>query len=62
MLDDPRYRARWEQKRTEYIAAGISSIDDTADSDGVLIVTRDQTGGGLDASEIARIIDRVVFG
>jgi len=62
MLDDPKYRARWEKKRAEYIAAGISSIDDAADSEGVLIVTRDQAGGGLDASEIARIVDQVVLG
>jgi hypothetical protein len=42
MLDDPRYRARWEKTRAEYTAAGISSSDDAPDSEGVLIMTRDQ--------------------
>jgi hypothetical protein len=62
MLDDPGYRARWESKRAEYLESGIEPPDGAADSEGVLIETRDQPGGGLDAAEIARIIDQVVLG
>lgn len=61
MLDDPGYRARWEKKREEYLNSGIRLPDDAA-AEGVLIETRDQPGGGLDAAEIARIIDQVVLG
>jgi hypothetical protein len=60
MLDEPGYRARWENKRKEYLDSGIGLPDDAA-AEGVLIETRDQPGGGLDAAEIARIIDQVVL-
>jgi len=61
ILDDPGYRARWESKRKEYLDSGIQPSDEAPDSDGVLIETHDKTGGGLDAAEIARIIDQVVL-
>jgi hypothetical protein len=60
MLNDPGYRARWENKRKEYLDSGIRLPDD-ASAEGVLIETRDQPGGGLDAAEIARIIDQVLL-
>jgi hypothetical protein len=61
MLDDPGYRARWERKRNEYLESGIRPLERAADAEGVLIETHDQAGGGLDAAEIARIIDQVVL-
>jgi energy-coupling factor transporter ATP-binding protein EcfA2 len=62
LLGDPGYRARWERKRAEYLQAGIRLAEDAAGADEVLIETADQPRGGLDAAEIARIIDRTILG
>ena len=62
MLDDPGYRSRWERKRAEYLRAGIKPWQDGGSTSGTLIETRDEPGGGLDAANIARIIDEVVLG
>lgn len=62
LLDDPGYRARWERKRSEYLAAGILSWEDGGGPEGTLIETRDDPGGGLDAARIAKLIDDVVLG
>jgi hypothetical protein len=62
MLEDTGYRARWERKRVEYLEAGIRAHGEGGGPDGTLIETRDEPGGGLDASEIARLVDRVVLG
>lgn len=62
MLDDPGYRARWERKRAEYLAAGIKPWQDGGGDAGTLIETRDETGGGLDAAKIAKLIDEVLLG
>ncbi len=61
MLDDPNYRARWERKRAEYLEAGIRPADSASTSEITLIETRDQPGGGLDAAEIAQVIDRLLL-
>jgi hypothetical protein len=57
MLDDPSYRARWDRKRAEYVSAGIASWAEGGGSEGTLIETRNAPGGGLDAAEIAKLID-----
>ena len=44
----------------EYLESGSKPSDEVADAESVLIETRDQPGGGLDAPEIARMIDQVV--
>lgn len=62
LLDDPQYRARWERKRAEYLAAGIRPYEEGGGSEGMLIETRDDSRGGLDAGKIAKIIDDVVLG
>ena len=62
MLDDPRYRARWEGKRTEYLRCGIGSHEDGGGPEGTLVETRDEPGGGLDAAAIASVIDGVLLG
>jgi hypothetical protein len=49
LLDDPGYRARWERKRAEYLAAGIRPYEGDGGPEGTLIETRDDPGGGLDA-------------
>ncbi len=60
LLDDPRYRARWEKKRAEYIEAGISPWQDGEGEAGTLIETRDEPGGALDTRRIARLIETCV--
>jgi len=62
LLDDPSYRARWERKRAEYLAAGIRPYENGGGPGGTLIETRDNSGGGLDAGRIAQLIDEVVLG
>ena len=62
LLHDPGYRGRWERKRAEYVDAGIAPAGNRGDSDRVLIETRDDHGGGLDASELAQLIDDVILG
>ena len=57
LLDDPGYRARWEKKRAEYIAAGITPLQDGGGDVGTLIETRDDPGGALDSRSIARVIE-----
>jgi hypothetical protein len=61
MLDDPTYRARWERKRAEYVAAGIAPYGDGGGPRGTLIETRDDGGDGLDAARIALVIDEVIL-
>jgi hypothetical protein len=60
LLDDPGYRARWDRKRAEYIAARILPWQDGGGETGTLIETRDEPGGALDAEAIARVIQEVL--
>ncbi len=62
MLDDPGYKARWEQKRAEYLECGIEPHEDGGGPEGTLIETRDEPGGGLNAAAIASVIDGVILG
>ena len=50
MMTDPAYRKRWEEKKKFYEKNGIIEGKN-------LIVTYDDEKGGLDASEIQRIIE-----
>jgi hypothetical protein len=61
MLADPAYRAPWERKRGEYLAAGIAPHEKGGDAEGVMGETRDDAGWGLDAAKIARVIDEVLL-
>lgn len=60
LLDDPTYRARWEAKREQYLAAGILPWESGGGEAGTLIETRDEPGGVLDSERIARVIEEVV--
>ncbi len=60
LLDDPGYRARWEKKRSEYVAASILRWQDGGGDAGTLIETRDDPGGALDAERIAQLIEGVL--
>ena len=62
LLADPSYRSRWEQKRAEYLEAGIKPHKDGGGPYGTLIETWDQPSGGLDAAAIASVIDEVILG
>jgi hypothetical protein len=62
LLDDPQYRARWERKLAEYRKAGILPVGEGGGERGTLVETRDDPGGALDASMIARLIDSVLLG
>lgn len=56
LLDDPAYRTRWERKRKEYLQEGIAPFAPGLDVDRILIETSDDSGGGLDAQHIAKLI------
>ena len=62
MLDDPGYWARWERKRAEYLEAEIRPANEGGGSEGTLLETRDDPGGGLDAARIAKLIDETWMG
>ena len=62
MLDNHRYRDRWEGKRAEYLKCGIGPHKDGGGPEGTLIETRDEPGGSLDAAMIASVIDGVILG
>ncbi|MDO9022905.1 MAG: ATP-dependent RecD-like DNA helicase [Deltaproteobacteria bacterium] len=62
MLDDPRYARRWEAKRDEYRRAGIVLYEEGGGPSGTLLTTRDDVGGALDASRVAKLIDEVILG
>lgn len=61
MLGDPGYRARWDRKRAEYLAAGIKPWKDGGGPLGTLIETQDDPTGGLDAAKIAKLIEDVIL-
>lgn len=62
LLGDPGYARRWEAKLLEYAAAGIVPYEEGGGPAGVLIRTRDEEGGALDAGRIAEIVDDVILG
>lgn len=61
LLEDPEYRARWARKRAEYIDAGILPYQQGGGPLGTLIETCERPGTGLDAAEIAQLIDRLML-
>jgi hypothetical protein len=62
LLDDPRYRARWDRRKEEYRHAGILPWEEGGGEEGTLIETRDDPGGALDAGKIRRLIDEALLG
>jgi hypothetical protein len=61
LLGDPGYHSRWKKKRNEYIAAWIKPHEEGGGSGGILIETHDDSKGGLDAGQIAKIIKEVIL-
>ena len=62
MLNDPGYKDRWDRKRAEYLECEIKPHEEGGGLEGMLIETRDDQGGGLDAAVIASMIDGVILG
>lgn len=60
MLGDPGYRSRWERKRKQYLDSGICPWKEGGGPNGTLIETWDDPSGGLNAKEIAQLIDQVL--
>jgi hypothetical protein len=60
LLHSPDYAARWEKKLVAYKAAGIVPYQEGGGSVGTLVITRDNSEGGIDAKAIADLITRVV--
>jgi energy-coupling factor transporter ATP-binding protein EcfA2 len=67
LLHNPDYASRWRRKLAAYRAAGIIPHDETTDIGdgqrrGILICTRDDSQGGIDAQAIANVIKEVLQG
>jgi hypothetical protein len=61
MLDNAVYRRRWEAKLEGYRALGILPYEENKDAEKVLITTRDDERGGIDADLIVRIIKDIIL-
>jgi hypothetical protein len=59
LLHNPDYKARWERKRTAYRESGIVTRDEGEGENGTLIITRDDSAGGINSQEIADLISEV---
>jgi len=62
LLHNPEYRERWERKLAVYKGAGIVPWEDGGGERGVLVVTRDDEHGGIDARAISELIEEVLGG
>lgn len=62
LLHDPAYRDRWEAKQRWYLANDILPYDEGGGNRGTLIVTCDQTNGGISSQQIDSIIKKVILG
>lgn len=62
MLDKPGYAERWARKLVAYRASGVLPVEEGHGPQGTLITTRDDPGGALDSTKIAKVIDEVIRG
>lgn len=62
LLGDRAYTRRWEAKLKQYADAGIRPHENGGGPAGILIRTRDEEGGALDARRIETLIDEVILG
>jgi len=60
MMYDPRYRDRWERKKSWYYENGILPWEEGGGENGQLIVTQDDEKGGISSKSIDDLI-RMVF-
>ncbi len=61
LLHNPEYRARWQRKLAWYRAQDIVPHDEDKDggSAGLLLITRDDEQGGIDAAHMKALVDEV---
>jgi hypothetical protein len=59
MLSDPGYRKRWEEKKEWYGAHGILPHSEGGGASGMLIVTRDESDGGIDSHAIDQLVKKL---
>jgi hypothetical protein len=60
-LADPAYRQICDRNHSKYLAAGIRPWQEGGGSNGILIETRDEPDGGVDAAMIDKLIDEVLL-
>lgn len=56
MMSQIEYRQRWERKLQAYIGAGIKPIEQGGGPNGVLLVTEEQAGVGLDLKQVKKYV------
>jgi len=57
MLHDVDYARKWEEKLRWYKSNDILPVEDGGGDNGTLIITKDDSKGGISAKEIAKIIE-----
>ncbi len=60
ILGDPGYKRRWVEKEQWYRDNGILPFQEDGGPNGTLIITRDDSKGGIDSALISRLIDEVL--
>lgn len=56
MMDNPKYRERWEAKLKWYAEHGILPYEDGGGRQGTLIVTEETKDSGIDTQYVDRLI------
>jgi ATP-dependent exoDNAse (exonuclease V) alpha subunit len=59
MLNDPAYTRRWIEKQRWYRSIGILPLSEGGGTKGTLIVSEDQSDGGIDCSKIDLFINHI---
>jgi ATP-dependent exoDNAse (exonuclease V) alpha subunit len=59
MLRDPAYRRRWKEKQAWYRAHGILPKSEGGGPKGALIISEDQSDGGIDSAKIAALVQSI---
>ena len=59
LLSNPVYRKRWEKKLAWYQEQGVLPLSDGGGPEGTLVITRDTPKGGIDSTEIEKIMNEL---
>ncbi len=59
MMFDPRYRDRWERKKTWYFENKILPWQEGGGENGFLIITEDDCSGGISSDKINELIQKI---
>ena len=60
LLDNIDYRERWERKVIVYRDDGILPLSEGGGDNGILLITEEQRGTGLDSAAISKNIDAIL--